>query len=820
MKNLIARIKGYDYKGFFLKHGEKVGMGIVGAIVVAALAITSWSGYAKVPEQFVEQAAKADSALLVNNFPATKKADFPQLSADQQIAKLIGPVELKRFEHDEPFSPKLFAYRLPAEEPEVLPPVELIARAVVFAMEEMIPESETPDESAQPEPRHVAERPGARPSGARRGKERQDLDELAALAAATGLLPGEVDVGALSGDMWGGFAMGSGKSRTMPAAMIVGRVDRRKQLEKLQQKLHLDSVYEAANYLEYVEFKIQRQRAVRGPNPWPQDEASWKDLNIENSVDVIEAAFDYDPEVVPAENTDVYLTSPLPRRLDGQWTWENAGHRNLPKLDETGQMLDQAFNYTAVALAEDEEEVEEAPKRGFARLQRDVNALRSQALGAAGGGTDFQDMLMGFLGGTTETGNRGRRGGRKLPQGLEQMLKAGGAGGLSNLLGMGMLGMSPGSAATSRGGAAGGAAQLQSLLGAVGGAGVLDSIMASGGGGRPGRGAGPGIPADLAGLASAFGVSGLSSLVGAAGPGGQLPTSYLAVLGGGAMGPMSLGADAILFRYFDFDVEPGECYRYRVKLVIYNPSFEEEFVASPEVAQGENRVSQNWSTPSTPAAVPRDVEYALARISRGVTSLEVIQHDPETGMLISGTLEMKQGPGQYVGGPHRVKRMKPVEGTNELEEVFFSSRDVFLDSAAPAAFLPAVQEDLKLSDKELRALQHSQALAQAVTVSRFGEMLTVDADSKKHIEPAMARYKQQEREFEEQEKENPLAAANVNDVFNQLLGIDDKASKKKGPVNPLRNPGGMRNMMRAFMGGAMETPTPTGRGNRGPRGNR
>src|SRR4029079_9288228 len=45
--------------------------------------------------------------------------------------------------------------------------------------------------------------------------------------------------------------------------------------------------------------------------------------------------------------------------------------------------------------------------------------------------------------------------------------------------------------------------------------------------------------------------------------------------GGGGVGATPL-ADTILFRFFDFDIEPGECYRYRVQIVIANPSEDEE----------------------------------------------------------------------------------------------------------------------------------------------------------------------------------------------------------------------------------------------------
>ena len=65
-------------------------------------------------------------------------------------------------------------------------------------------------------------------------------------------------------------------------------------------------------------------------------------------------------------------------------------------------------------------------------------------------------------------------------------------------------------------------------------------------------------------------------------------------------------------------------------------------------------------------------------------------------------------------------------------------RDMVVDSSGLPALAPAVQEDLKLSSKELRDLSDS-GLEQALTISRFGEMQSLDADSKSDLKPAKAR---------------------------------------------------------------------------------
>ena len=107
--------------------------------------------------------------------------------------------------------------------------------------------------------------------------------------------------------------------------------------------------------------------------------------------------------------------------------------------------------------------------------------------------------------------------------------------------------------------------------------------------------------------------------MGSGGPGmGAGMGMGMGMMGGGAGGGMfgAMGNEGTapfwLFRYFDFEVEPGECYRYRVQLVVSNPSFDEAFVDSPSVAEGETRTTP-WSEPSTPAVVEKDIDFALAR---------------------------------------------------------------------------------------------------------------------------------------------------------------------------------------------------------------
>ena len=64
--------------------------------------------------------------------------------------------------------------------------------------------------------------------------------------------------------------------------------------------------------------------------------------------------------------------------------------------------------------------------------------------------------------------------------------------------------------------------------------------------------------------------------------------------------------DYKLFRCFDFSVQPGRTYRYRVRLVLNNPNYNvgAQYLANAALAKGATRPSP-WSDPSSEVNVPR-----------------------------------------------------------------------------------------------------------------------------------------------------------------------------------------------------------------------
>jgi len=120
----------------------------------------------------------------------------------------------------------------------------------------------------------------------------------------------------------------------------------------------------------------------------------------------------------------------------------------------------------------------------------------------------------------------------------------------------------------------------------------------SGGSGPGGSGPGGGM-----------GMGGMSGPGGGSGP-GMGSGGMMAGRGGmslrrnTARTPRNLDEDYYLFRFFDFDVIPGQAYYYRVKLYLVNPNLglEVNLVENPE-SVNQNLIESPYSEPSNPAAL-------------------------------------------------------------------------------------------------------------------------------------------------------------------------------------------------------------------------
>lgn len=88
-----------------------------------------------------------------------------------------------------------------------------------------------------------------------------------------------------------------------------------------------------------------------------------------------------------------------------------------------------------------------------------------------------------------------------------------------------------------------------------------------------------------------------------------------------------------LFRYFDFDVQPGKTYCYRVKLVALNPNYElpQRLLIEPASA-GKLLLQSKWSSSPPPVSVVRGTRLLAGAI--GVDESDIALSEPITKILV------------------------------------------------------------------------------------------------------------------------------------------------------------------------------------------
>ncbi len=317
-------------------------------------------------------------------------------------------------------------------------------------------------------------------------------------------------------------------------------------------------------------------------------------------------------------------------------------------------------------------------------------------------------------------------------------------------------------------------------------AGVMSS-MNSGGGGAGGGGAGGG----------------------GAGSGG-------AGSGGAGGGPMSVpdiqkrltaNGRLLLFRYFDFDVQPGMAYRYRVKLKILNPNFERppEEVTDDAFTKNPERAT-DWSNISNASVVPSSVDYFLkdverdparddkVRTTKAVANISVYEWDSKLGTMLSDSLRILSV-GQFIAEKKKTIVVDAAAPSyKEAEEFAFNTGDVLLDAAGDYDLSPDQHPELGLKPDKGRPLAKLGLLPEAVVLTSLGELKQLDPAADKSNEQKLKK--------------------RVDDERGLFIQFKDAGAKTGGVLD---SPGGM---FEAMMGGGsagMGKPPAKGGGSKSPR---
>ena len=263
----------------------------------------------------------------------------------------------------------------------------------------------------------------------------------------------------------------------------------------------------------------------------------------------------------------------------------------------------------------------------------------------------------------------------------------------------------------------------------------------------------------------------------------------------------------LLFRYFDFDVQPGMAYRYRVKLKILNPNFErppeevtdEAFTKNPERAT-------DWSNISNASVIPSSVDYFLkdverdparddkVRTTKAVANISVFEWDTKLGTMLSDSLRILSV-GQFIAEKKKTIVVDAAAPSyDEAKEFAFNTGDVLLDAAGDFDLSPDQHPELGLKPDKGRPLAKLGLLPEAVVLTSLGEL--------KQLDPAADKAKEQ------------TLKKRVDDERGFFVYLKDAGAKTGGALD---SAGGMYDVMMGGSSAGMGKPPAKGGGSKSPR---
>lgn len=275
---------------------------------------------------------------------------------------------------------------------------------------------------------------------------------------------------------------------------------------------------------------------------------------------------------------------------------------------------------------------------------------------------------------------------------------------------------------------------------------------------------------------------------------------------------MSASGRLYLFRYFDFDVQPGMAYRYRLKLELKNPNFERPYeeVEDQTVTKGPYRET-GWSNISNPTVVPDTTNYYLKNVERDpvreekynrkpVANIAMYEWDANFGTMLADTIRILNV-GQFIAEKKKSWVLDPGTPTFEEKEVAFATEDMLLDASGDLELQPELHPDLQLKPEKGRKDVQVGMLADALVVTGNGELKKLDSMSDVREERSMKQQVEEERKNFQYLKDAPAETRGALDGpgFPGMPGMP--------MTGPAGAPGGRRNArMKGGSGAAPEGP--------------
>lgn len=345
--------KSSGFKELALKHSEKVGVLVIGLLVLFVLYGSNWKPYQTHPDELQEKAQDAQANVHRSTWPDDeRKRHLVRDELSQGILAMTEEIDLANYRiRTLPAFPMRRSNQL-LREPKVFEAMKPVAKTGKFYHQLTLVATKDEDKTVTTKKKqtdddlfdHLPE---------------EDKDDK-----EKGKPPKKIGPRSLDG---GPGTPGQHKKQLFDGKgrryiVVLALVDLKKQIEEHANALSTSSFKVRYNHIaQYRYFNVQRRHVFRDGKPI----SGWIDLSFNDTMKILEKSDGYADEVVDTAYTNKDLTSPLPPHINKTGEWgNNVSHPDLKVLDEGDQELQAQIDKILREFVKNRKKEEEKNKGG------------------------------------------------------------------------------------------------------------------------------------------------------------------------------------------------------------------------------------------------------------------------------------------------------------------------------------------------------------------------------------------------------------------------------------------------------------------------
>jgi len=384
MKISAETFKNIDYKQIALDHAEKFVVGLVGLFALYILWGTAWFPMSQTPTELTTIVDDADHKIESSEWPDGEKDNFgTDKDLEYRVRKLFSPVDVSGYQFDNPMFWPLYPRQEPIREPEWLTAEDLVvdpARVVVRMRRRRDPNAAAQAKPAEADEETEEDRVARRLFGDRSNvSSRRRTRQRSSGRSELNVEEFGANVRRLQQEQLEDPASVPSDSRMLRFVALRALFPFRRQVEQIQRATDAPTPKAVEHLLQFKDFKVQRQAAVRGPDPWAVE---WEDVPVELASRLLkEEIVGQDPDVVKVGVQSQVFTMPLPQRVMGFWG-DEASHPRIENFrlsdDEVEQQVavhKELVERFRTELEKSEANFKKKGRGGFSDAQFDMSQI-------------------------------------------------------------------------------------------------------------------------------------------------------------------------------------------------------------------------------------------------------------------------------------------------------------------------------------------------------------------------------------------------------------------------------------------------------------